>query len=222
MHIHACEQPGEIDESMEEYDKPPLAALESMGLLDDRVTIIHGTHLSEGELEILADRQPTICACPTTERNLGDGFLPATELMDRGVPICLGTDSHANIDPWEEMRLVEYHERLQKQRRNVLASYADPRAVATDPDGSDRLSTAEVCWEMGTRHGARALGLPGGELKPGRLADFTALDLDHISLEGADAESLLPSIVFSMTPGAVSDVFVGGEPVVRGGQLTSS
>ena len=222
MHIHACEQPGEVAESMDEYDKPPLEALESMGLLDDRVTIIHGTHLSEGELGILADRQPTICACPTTERNLGDGFLPATELMDRGVPICLGSDSHANIDPFEEMRLVEYHERLQKRRRNVLASYAEPRAVATDPGGSDRLSTAEVCWEMGTRHGARALGLPGGELLPGRLADFTALDLDHISLRGADAESLLPSIVFSMTPGAVRDVFVGGEAIVRDGGLTSS
>ncbi|MFB6373145.1 MAG: formimidoylglutamate deiminase, partial [Bradymonadaceae bacterium] len=120
VHIHACEQPAEIDQSREEYGMPPIEVFADRELLSDRTVVVHATHASDREIELLAEHGSAVCACPTTERNLGDGFLPARRLVDRDVPICLGTDSHADIDPWAEMRLVEYHERLRARQRNVL------------------------------------------------------------------------------------------------------
>ncbi len=211
LHIHACEQRREIAESLQEYGKPPVAVFDELGMLDERLTLVHGTHLSDEEFELLAASQPTVCACPTTERNLGDGFLPALELVRRGVPICLGSDSHANIDLWEEMRLVEYHERLRYERRNVLAAA-----------GSRRLRTADALWPMGAQNGARALRLAVGRLQAGTYADFVTLDLDHITLMGSTPQSLLTNITLSMTPGAVTDVFVGGRQIVADGHAVTS
>ena len=99
VHIHANEQRREIDESLAEYGLRPIELLAEIGLLGPRATVIHATHVSERELELLASSGATVCACPTTEANLGDGFLPALELMQHGVPICIGTDSNTIIDP---------------------------------------------------------------------------------------------------------------------------
>lgn len=221
LHIHACEQRREIDESLEEYGKAPVAVFDDLGMLSERLTLVHATHLSDQELDLLAASRPTVCACPTTERNLGDGFLPARELVRRDVPICLGSDSHTNIDLWEEMRLVEYHERLRYERRNVLAA-----------ELSGRKRTADALWPMGSLNGARSLRLSAGCLEPGCVADFVALDLDHITLVGANlagsslagsiGDSLLTNITLSMTPGAVKDVYVGGKQIVADGQATHS
>jgi len=210
VHIHACEQRAELDQSVDEYGATPIEVFDELGLLSDRTIIIHATHASEREIELMADRGSSVCACPTTERNLGDGFLPARQLVDRGVPICLGTDSHADIDPWTEMRLVDYHERLRAERRNVLAE-----GLAADRGG--RMVTAERLWPMGGRHGARALGLEPAGLQAGDPADFTAVDLDHLSLTGTAPESLLSDLVFSIPPDAVSETIVGGERIVRDG-----
>jgi formimidoylglutamate deiminase len=225
LHIHACEQRREIEESREEYGKPPVAAFADMGILNERLTLVHGTHLSDDELTLLGEQRPTVCACPTTERNLGDGFLPALELARRDVPICLGSDSHTNIDLWEEMRLVEYHERLRYERRNVLATELRAHMLSKEstPGEAQRLPTANALWPMGTLNGARALRLSAGCLEPGCVADFVALDLDHISLRGTtaprtDKQSLLADITLSMTPGAVRDVFVGGKQIVAAGR----
>jgi len=207
LHIHACEQRREIDESLAEYGRAPIAALAEMGVLSERLSIVHGTHLADEEFELLAQTRPTIVACPTTERNLGDGFLPAKKLVAHEVPICLGSDSHTNIDLWEEMRLVEYHERLRHEKRNVLASAKSPR-------------TADILWPMGSQNGARALRIPAGNFAPGTHADFVAVDLGHITLVGSDAQSLLPNMILSMTPAAVRHVFVGGEQIVAHGRLT--
>jgi formimidoylglutamate deiminase len=207
VHIHACEQRKEVRASQEAFGMPPVEALYEWGVLDEGWTIIHGTHLSERELEILAEVRPTIGACPTTERNLGDGFLPAAELVARDVPIALGSDSHTVVDPFEEMRLVEYHERLRREERNVL--------VGADRRG--RLSTAEILWPMGTAYGARSLAGDDGEIREGGPADFVALDLDHPSIAGAQRSTLLTDVVLSMSAGAVRDVIVAGEAVVAEG-----
>ncbi|QDG52025.1 formimidoylglutamate deiminase [Persicimonas caeni] len=209
FHTHACEQRREIEESREEYGKPPVAAFADMGILSERMTLVHGTHLTDEELGLLEMHRPTVCACPTTERNLGDGFLPALELAKRDVPISLGSDSHTNIDLWEEMRLVEYHERLRYERRNVLAT--EIREHMLGKQAGDRLPTANALWPMGTLNGARSLGLSAGCLEPGCLADFVTIDLNHITLRGTTRDSLLADITLSMTPGAVKGVFVGGE-----------
>jgi len=192
-----------------------VALLEACGLLRPGTTLVHATHLEDGAVERLVAGGPTVCACPTTERNLGDGFLPATELVAGGVPVALGSDSQATIDPWAEMRLVEYHERLRRERRNVLATHHGVWG-ATPEDG--RLETADLLWPMGTAHGARALGLEVGALAPGRPADFVALDLRDPSLAGTTARTLLADLVFSTTPRAVRHVYVGGAQVVVDGR----
>ncbi|MFN3202391.1 MAG: formimidoylglutamate deiminase [Bradymonadia bacterium] len=204
-HIHACEQTAELEQCDAEYGMGPVQLLEDVGFLNRGATLVHGIHLDAGALELLERAQATVCACPSTERNLGDGVVPAFELMSRQVPICLGSDSHTLIDPWAEMRQVEYHERLLRQRRNVLARF--------HPSGQ----TARSLWPMGTTHGAQAIGQRGGALSPGSPADFVALDLEHVALAGACSGDLLADIVFSMPNGAVRDVYVGGRAIVQGG-----
>lgn len=210
VHIHASEQRGELRQSREEYGTTPIEAFDELGLLSAQLTIVHATHATDREIALLGDRGCTVCACPTTERNLGDGFLPARALLEHGVPICIGTDSHANIDPWEEMRLVEYHERLRHERRNVLAE----TLVADGPGG--RLETARAVWPMGGRNGALALGMQPATLRKGDPADFLAVDLGDHALAGTTRETLLSDLTFSISNGAVRDVFVGGEQVIEG------
>ena len=205
LHIHACEQRREIKESIAEYGKPPIEVLADLGLLGPRLTVVHGTHVSGEELDVMFDAQPTVCACPTTERDLGDGFLPASELTRRSIPIALGTDSHAAINLWEDARCVELHERLRTERRNVLA-----HAARTE-------DTALQVWPMLAENGARSLRLPTGRLEAGMQADLIALDLGHPSLVGASQDDLLGSVVFAAAPGAVKHVWVSGNPVVVDG-----
>lgn len=214
VHIHASEQRGELEQSRREYGTTPIEVFDDLGLLDERLTIVHATHTTDRELELMAEARPTVCACPTTERNLGDGILPACELIEYDIPIALGSDSHADIDPWTEMRLVEYHERLDRERRNVLA--------AGRPDGPSRSEgerhTADVLWSMGTAHGARALQLPVGRLEAGRAADIVGLDLDELALAGVPPSHLTDGLVFAASTSAVRDVIVGGERVVQDGK----
>jgi formimidoylglutamate deiminase len=213
VHIHASEQRGELEESRAEYGTTPIEAFAQLGILDERWTIVHGTHATRTEMELLEASGATVCACPTTERNLGDGIVPARELLEHDVSIALGSDSHADIDPWEEMRLVEYHERLQREERNVLARFAEADARR----GGDR-RTAEVLWPMGTEHGADALQLPVGRLESGRVADFVGLDLEALPWAGLDADHLLEGCVFSARSSAVREVVVDGERIVRAGE----
>ncbi len=208
IHIHVCEQRKEIAASRKAYGVPPVEALHEWGVLDASWTLIHGTHLSDRELEILGEIRPTVGACPTTERNLGDGFLPARELVARDVPIAVGSDSHTVIDPFAEMRCVEYHERLRAEERNVLVAAA----------GGRRTSTADVLWPMGTDYGARALQSDGGAIRPGAATDLVALDLSHPSLAGATASTLLSDVVLSMSADAVRNVVVAGELIVDDGR----
>ncbi|MFU8802980.1 MAG: formimidoylglutamate deiminase [Bradymonadaceae bacterium] len=216
LHIHACEQRAELEESLAEYGKTPIEAFADMGILDDRHTLVHATHLSAAELDLMEEHRPTVCACPTTERNLGDGFLPALALARRKVPISLGSDSHTVIDLWEEMRLVEYHERLRLERRNVLAGELEGHRLL---DEDERYwPTARMLFPMGTLNGARSLRMPVGSLDPGAFADFVTVDLDHISLIGTSAQTLLADMTLSMPAGAVKDVFVGGRRVVEDGR----
>lgn len=215
VHVHACEQRAEVEATRAAYGAGPVTVFDGLGLFEARTTLVHATHLDDDALAILERTRPTVCACPTTERNLGDGFLPAGPLLRRRIPVALGSDSQATIDPFAEMRLVESHERLRVERRNVLAAQ---HAVWRAPPADGRLETAHLLWPMGTTHGARALGLDVGELARGRPADFVTLDMRDPSLAGATAGSLLTDIVFSASPRAVRDVYVAGAEVVTGGR----
>jgi formimidoylglutamate deiminase len=205
--MHVAEQPAEVDACQSEHGRRPVELLDEVGLLGPRFTAVHGIHVTEAETELLARSGSAVCACPSTERNLGDGVVPADALMASGVPIALGSDSQAEIDLLNEAKLLEGHLRLVRQKRAVL-----------DFAGGDPNSLAARLFSCATASGARALGLRAAELKVGAPADFFTVDLGHPSLVGTTEENLLEAIVFGMERGAVRDVVVGGELIVRDGE----
>jgi formimidoylglutamate deiminase len=183
--------------------------LESEGLLSERFTGVHGIHITVEEARALSGARSIVCACPTTERNLGDGIVPAEMLFKEGVRVSLGTDSHTQIDLLEDARELEYHTRLEKLERVVLDGTSDnPSALAA------RL------FDCATRHGAESIGMldGGGTLEAGQPADFFTVDLHHPSIAGASTEDLLAHILFSLSMTAVREVVVGGRIIVEAGQ----
>ncbi|MGB8477654.1 MAG: formimidoylglutamate deiminase [Acidobacteriaceae bacterium] len=202
LHMHVSEQMAEIEACQSEYGTTPVRLLERHGLLRDRLTAVHAIHIDREEIDLLAANRATICACPTTERNLGDGILAARDVMERGIPVCLGSDSQAQIEPLEDARELEYHLRLHQQQRSIL-------------DGIDGQELSARLFRCATTNGANALGCDAGDFEPGKLADFFTVDLNDISVAGDSREDLLPTIVFGMRTAAVADVCVGGRFVVR-------
>ena len=167
LHVHADEQPREIEECLAEHGVRPIELLADTGCLGERTTVIHATHADGGELDLLRDSGATICACLTTEADLGDGFLPAVRVLHRGIPLCIGSDSNMRIDPLEELRELEGIARRQDGRRGMFAT--------------------EALWEIGGANGARSLGLDSW--------DEIAVDVDHPSLAGVDPDHLPAALV---------------------------
>ncbi|HYX27125.1 MAG TPA: formimidoylglutamate deiminase [Pyrinomonadaceae bacterium] len=211
IHMHVAEQPAEVSACVEEYGRTPIALLQTEGLLSERFTAVHAIHVTPKAIPSFAETGAMVCACPTTERNLGDGVIPADEYMKHRVPICLGTDSHTQIDLLEDTRELEYHLRLQKLERAVL----DGESQASSP-GSQRLSAR--LFDCATVNGARSVGAPNGTLAAGKAADFFTVDLDDPSITGAAQDDLLSAIVFASSRAAVREVVIGGKPVVSEGR----
>jgi formimidoylglutamate deiminase len=210
VHMHVAEQPAEVSACIEEYGRSPVALLATEGLLSERFTGIHVIHVTPKAVRMLADARALVCACPTTERNLGDGIVPVDSFFKQGVRVSLGTDSHVEIDLLEDARELEYHLRLQKMERAVL--------TAADDEGHAALATR--LFNCATVSGAESLNAPGGTLEPGRAADFFTVDLNDPSIAGASPEDLLSSIVFSLSKTAVRDVVVSGQRIVENGRHT--
>lgn len=206
MHMHVAEQPAEVEDCIAEYGLRPVVLLHENGLLDSRFTAIHGVHIDEKEVEYLGTARANVGACPTTERNLGDGVAPARDLLNAGAGICFGSDSNVQIDLLEDARALEYHLRLKKLERVILAS---------DPETD---SLAQRLFRGATETGAASLDAPGGELAVGRPADFFSVDLDDPSIAGAGANSLLNAIVFSLERTAIREVAINGKLLVRDGR----
>lgn len=206
VHMHAAEQPAEIEACLREHELRPIQLAKDAGLLSGRFTAVHAIHLSDDEVKSLGDAKANVCACPSTERNLGDGVVSADALLRAGVSLSLGSDSQANINLLDEARQLESHLRLVRLRRAVL----DPGQG--DPDG-----LGARLFHLASEGGARSLGMPVGKLAPGHPADFITLDLNHPSLVGAREEELFASIVFGASAGAIREVVVGGKPVVSAG-----
>ncbi|HEY8842557.1 MAG TPA: amidohydrolase family protein, partial [Gaiellaceae bacterium] len=120
LHVHADEQPREIEECVAEHGVRPIELLAEAGCLGPHTTVVHATHANSAELDLLATAGARVCVCPTTEANLGDGFVPAEEICERGIGICIGSDSNVRIDPLEELRELEGVARRRTLRRNVL------------------------------------------------------------------------------------------------------
>ena len=199
VHMHVAEQPAEVAACIEEYGRSPVALLDTEGLLSDRFTAVHAIHVTPKAVAALARSGAGVCACPTTERNLGDGVVPADLYFKSNVPISLGTDSQIQIDLLEDARELEYHLRLQKTERNVLAPDTGPSALAAK------------LFECATVNGAKAIGFNGGKLEAGAPADFFTVDLDDLSIAGAAPDDLLANIVFSLSRTAIREVVVNGK-----------
>lgn len=208
VHMHVAEQPAEISACIEEHGRSPVALLESEGLLSDRFTGVHVIHITAKAARMIAAAQAMVCACPTTERNLGDGVVPMDLLFAENVNVSLGTDSQTQIDLLEDARELEYHLRLQKLERAVLSR----------PDDQDQSALAARLFECATINGARSLIMAGQPLAAGSGADFFTVDLDDPSIAGASPAALLATIVFSLNKSAVKDVVVGGRRIVEGGR----
>ncbi|MCP3058585.1 formimidoylglutamate deiminase [Myxococcus sp. K38C18041901] len=206
VHMHVAEQPKEIEASLAEYGRRPVELLSDLSLLGPGFTAVHGVHLTDEEVSMLGAARATVCACPSTERNLGDGIVPADALVKAGARISLGSDSQAHVDLLDEARQLEGHLRLARLRRSVL-----------DPGGGEVSGLGARLLDMATADGARCLGLSTGTLAPGALADFFTVDLGHPSLVGASPQSLLVSIVLGAEKSAVREVAVAGRLVVRDG-----
>ncbi|HEY2374287.1 MAG TPA: amidohydrolase family protein [Gaiellaceae bacterium] len=139
LHVHADEQPREIEECVAEHGLRPIELLAECGCLGPRTTVVHATHADGHELDLLGEAGARICACPTTEANLGDGFLPVERVLHRGIPLCIGSDSNVRIDPFEELRELDGIARRQSGRRDVLS--------------------VDALLSIGSEEGAAALGL---------------------------------------------------------------
>jgi formimidoylglutamate deiminase len=196
--MHVAEQTAEVEACLQEYGRRPGEVSADVGLLGPRFTAVHAIHVSREEIAALGAAGANVCACPSTERNLGDGVVPADALKGAGVHLALGSDSQAAIDLLEDARQLELHLRLVRERRGLL--------------------DAGALFGAATEGGARSLGVPASALRSGSPADFICVDVHHPSLMGATGEALLPAIVFGARADAVREVYVGGKAVVRGGQ----
>ncbi len=207
VHVHVAEQPQEVKACLAEHGLRPVQLLEATGLLGPRTTCVHAIHLDESDVAALGRSGAGVCACPSTERDLGDGVVPADTLLAAGVPLSLGSDSQAHVDLLEDARELEGHLRLTRLKRSVL----DPGGGAVDALGRRLLGFA-------THGGARALGLDTGTLAPGEPADFFTVDLTAPALLGAPEEALLAAAVFSAGAAQVREVAVEGRLLVREGR----
>jgi len=209
VHMHVAEQAAEMVACMEEYGRSPIALLDTEGLLSPRFTAVHAIRIAHEDFDTMARTGVLVCACPTTERNLGDGILPVYGYFKDGVPVALGTDSQIQIDLLEDARELEYHLRLYHKERNVLAPENDASSSAL----------ARRLFECATINGAKSIGFHGGgKLEPGAPADFFTVDLDDPSIAGASPDDLLANIVFSLSRTAVRDVVVAGKQIIENGK----
>jgi formimidoylglutamate deiminase len=205
IHIHVAEQVKEVRDCLEWCGARPLRHLFETAPVGPRWCVVHATHMDDAETEMLARSGAVAGLCPTTEANLGDGLFNLGGYLTAGGRFGIGSDSHVSISPIEELRWLEYGQRLDTLQRLVAAGEAQPHCGA-------RL------WRDALAGGAQALGRKIGRLEPGYRADLIRLDAAHPILAGHGGEALLDTLVFSGNVNLVQDVMVGGRWLVRDGR----
>jgi formimidoylglutamate deiminase len=202
IHIHIAEQLREVQACQRATGRRPIELLLDTGLVDPHWCLAHATHATAAEIAAVAASHASVCVCPSTEGNLGDGFFDAARLLAAGGRLCIGSDSQATVCPAEELRWLEYQQRLRRRRRAVLATNPEPHVGA-------RL------WRESARCGALALGQNIGTIELGRRADWLVLDAAHPALAGASEDAVLDRLVFGGGQAALRDVVVAGRWVVK-------
>ena len=196
IHVHAAEQPAEVADCRERYGCGPIALLGRNIELGPRWNVIHATHADAAERQALINAGTTVVLCPLTEAYLGDGIFPATEFAAAGGRLALGSDSNVRLDALEELRLLEYGQRLSERARARLAN-------------ADGLGAA--LWARLAQGGAAPLGMEVGRLTPGYYADFVTVDPESPDLLGSDGPAAaLDALVTAADRSAISAVYVGG------------
>jgi formimidoylglutamate deiminase len=202
IHIHIAEQIGEVQDCLATRGARPVEWLFDHANIDARWCLVHATHLTVDETVKLARSGAVAGLCPTTEANLGDGLFPLARYLDEGGMLGIGSDSHISISPVEELRWLEYGQRLQTRHRNMAARHADD-------------SVGETLWRAALRGGAQASGMPIGALESGHRADLIVLDNNSPLLAARDTRSMIDSFLFAGNTPLVRNVMCGGEWVVR-------
>lgn len=202
LHFHASEQPAENEQCLAVHGRTPVEVISEAGGLRPGTTLVHATHVAEHDRTLVGEAGAYCCFCPTTEHDLADGVGPAEALVRSGARLCVGSDSHAVIDLFEEVRTVELDQRAATGDRGVF--------------------DAEELASMATSAGYRSLGWPdGGTLEAGALADFATVGLDSVRLAGIDDDRALAAVVFAAAAAHVRHLVVAGQAIVRGGVHTS-
>lgn len=205
VHIHVAEQQKEVEACLAWSDQRPVAWLLEHASVDATWCLVHATHLDDAEVDGLARSGAVAGLCPTTEANLGDGLFRLGDYLEVGGRWGVGSDSHVSVSPIEELRWLEYGQRLWTRARNVAA-------------GSAERSTGRVLLEGAWQGGTQASGRKLGALAAGHRADWVVLDREHPALAGLDGDQLLDGWVFSGNDTPVSEVWVGGRQVVAEGR----
>lgn len=205
IHIHVAEQRKEVEDCLAWSNLRPVEWLLDHQSVDAGWCLIHATHMTDAETRALAATGAVVGLCPTTEANLGDGIFNAPAFRQAGGRFGIGSDSHISISPVEELRWLEYSQRLQHYARNLAA-------------GGPQRSTGRELLETVLAGGAQACGRPIGEIAVGRRADIIVLDTEHPLLCGRREDEWLDSWIFAGNQPVVRDVLVGGEVRVQDGK----
>ena len=205
LHIHIAEQIGEVQDCLAVRNARPVEWLLDHAPVDARWTLVHATHLTGPETAAVAASGATVAVCPTTEANLGDGLFPLREYLDAGGAWGIGSDSHVSVSPVEELRWLEYGQRLQTRHRNIAVR-------------ADNGSVGETLLHGTLASGAAATGQAVGLLAPGQAADWIVLDAQAPVFAGARPADVADRWLFAGNRPLVREVCVAGEAVVSGGR----
>lgn len=201
IHIHVAEQVKEVEDCLSYCDRRPVEHLFDTCDMDSRWTLIHATHLNAQEIKMIADSGAVAGLCPMTEANLGDGLFPLADFMVHNGRLAIGSDSHIAINPCEELRLLEYGQRLTTQRRSISATPESP-------------SPALTLYKAALMGGARSMNAVIGHLTVGKSADFIVLDKNAACFYAArDISDVLDCYIFAGNPTAIKDIYTGGQPL---------
>jgi len=202
VHIHVAEQSLEVRACERATGRRPIELLLDQALLTQHWCVVHATHATAEELQGIAAAQATVCVSTSTEANLGDGSFDTARFFESNGRLCIGSDSQSTVNPAEELRWLEYQQRLRKKRRVVLATKSESH-VGT------RL------WRDAALHGAQAIGQPVGTIAVGRRADRLVLDASHPAMAGAAPDAVLDRLLFAGADRSIRDVMVRGRWVVK-------
>ena len=197
VHIHVAEQVKEVEDCLQVHNQRSVEYLFNNYEVDANWCLIHATHLNDAEINMIAQSGAVAGLCPTTEANLGDGFFSAREYLNQKGAIGIGSDSHCSVDFRDELRTLEYGQRLQRKSRAVL--------------GEDAESVGRNLYRRCAEGGAKALGIGSGQVAVGERADFCLIDPEHPSIALATEDRLLDRVVFTNTGSPIAGVVVAGQ-----------